>query len=97
MTRLILTNAIYFKGDWATPFKLSRTREKDFHLPNGTVAQVPMMSHAAYQDAKYAAFQADGTVFASPDVIRQRQTEGLYPDDGFSVVAPISVTTPSST
>jgi serpin B len=41
-TRLILTNAVYFKGDWKDPFSKFRTREEDWHGPRGT-RQVPMM------------------------------------------------------
>jgi serpin B len=32
-TRLVLTNAIYFKGDWQTQFDKASTKDEDFHLP----------------------------------------------------------------
>jgi len=38
MTRLVLTNAIYFKGDWAYPFKKKSTRPGRFYVtPEKTV------------------------------------------------------------
>ncbi len=43
MTRLVLTNAVYFKGFWETPFEKSRTRDHDFTLEGGGKVQVPMM------------------------------------------------------
>lgn len=42
-TRLVLCNAIYFKGTWATKFNEPRTREADFHLKPGNIVRVPMM------------------------------------------------------
>ena len=42
-TVLVLTNAIYFKGDWANPFKESATREEPFFVDPGTTPAVPMM------------------------------------------------------
>jgi serine protease inhibitor len=42
-TRLVLTNAIYFKGNWATQFKESRTRPEPFTPLNGDTVQTPMM------------------------------------------------------
>src|SRR5262249_36876531 len=42
-TRLVLTNAIYFKGDWATPFPKGATRKEDFRLGGGTKVKVPLM------------------------------------------------------
>jgi len=46
-TRLVLTNAIYFKGDWATQFKESRTRPEPFTLLDASEIQVPMMNQKA--------------------------------------------------
>jgi len=42
-TALVLTNAIYFKGDWASQFKKDRTRPGPFSLSDGTKVEVPMM------------------------------------------------------
>jgi serpin B len=41
-TRLILTNAIYFKGRWEKEFSKKSTKEGDWHGPDGIV-RVPMM------------------------------------------------------
>ena len=46
-TRLVLTNAIYFKGDWATQFKKDRTQDEPFTLLNGSTVQTPMMNQKA--------------------------------------------------
>jgi serpin B len=43
LTKVVLVNAIYFKGRWATPFNTNATRLRDFHLPDGTTKQTPMM------------------------------------------------------
>ncbi|KAL6183591.1 hypothetical protein ACLB2K_045002 [Fragaria x ananassa] len=42
-TRLILANALYFKGDWEANFDASRTKEKDFHFLNGSSVKTPFM------------------------------------------------------
>ena len=42
-TRLVLTNAIYFKGKWATPFDKAHTRTESFTLSPGSTASVPTM------------------------------------------------------
>ena len=47
MTRLVLANAIYFKGDWARQFKPEHTRPAPFKLADGTTTEVPMMSQTA--------------------------------------------------
>ena len=43
LTRLVLTNAIYFNAAWANNFEKSATRPADFHLAGGSTVKVPMM------------------------------------------------------
>jgi serpin B len=43
MTRLVLTNAIYFKGKWATQFKPDQTQDAPFTLPDGKKVDINMM------------------------------------------------------
>jgi serpin B len=43
LTRLVLTNAIYFQASWKEPFDPDRTEDAPFHLRDGTTAEVPMM------------------------------------------------------
>jgi serpin B len=45
-TRVILTNAIYFKGLWENAFDPSITHPGDFTLDNGNVIKVPLMSQS---------------------------------------------------
>ncbi len=40
----VLLNAVYFKGNWQTPFKPSATYKAPFHLDNGKDVKVDMMS-----------------------------------------------------
>ena len=47
MTRLVLTNAIYFKGNWASQFKEEKTAEAPFTLANGEKVNAPMMNQTA--------------------------------------------------
>jgi len=42
-TRLVITNAIYFKGAWADPFKKELTREEPFHLDAERTVPVELM------------------------------------------------------
>ena len=42
-TSLVLTNAIYFKGQWAAKFDKARTRKGPFFLADGKRVRVPLM------------------------------------------------------
>ncbi|CAN5190248.1 serpin family protein [soil metagenome] len=42
-TRMVLTNAIYFKGDWAAAFKKEHTQNQPFTNLDGSKKNVPLM------------------------------------------------------
>lgn len=42
-TRLVLVNAVYFKGMWALRFRKEATRDEPFHLEGGGKARTPLM------------------------------------------------------
>jgi serpin B len=59
LTRLVLTNAIYFKGAWQSVFPEKATQDGPFTLLDGEKATVPLMhhtTHAGYLEAE--GFQA---------------------------------------
>jgi len=43
LTRLVLTNAVYFKGDWVKQFNEDDTKDKDFRISKDNVVRVSMM------------------------------------------------------
>lgn len=44
LTRLVLVNALYFNGQWKTPFSASSTHHRLFHKSDGSTVSVPMMA-----------------------------------------------------
>jgi serpin B len=59
LTRLVLTNAIYFKGDWSSQFAEKETRDEDFHLFGGRTVKTPLMHRTgAYSYFDGGSFQA---------------------------------------
>lgn len=56
LTRLVLTNAIYFNAAWAEPFNEEMTTEAPFILLDGNEVPVPMMR----QTTDYAYAEGDG-------------------------------------
>jgi serpin B len=47
LSTLVLTNAIYFKGNWASEFKKERTHDAPFHVAPRKTVKVPMMCQTA--------------------------------------------------
>ncbi|XP_038050241.1 serpin B6-like isoform X2 [Patiria miniata] len=60
LTRLVLVNAIYFKGDWAAKFEVSNTSPEKFHVSATEDIDVPMM----HQKGKFN-FGRDDSVSSS--------------------------------
>ncbi len=59
LVRLILTNAIYFNGQWALPFEESATQDDSFTLLDGSTITVPMMSQTdGFRYTEADAYQA---------------------------------------
>jgi len=60
LTRVILANAIYFKGKWDRPFDKQSTKDRAFNvLPGGTPKQVPTMwQHGHFNYQQGDGFQA---------------------------------------
>jgi serpin B len=56
LTRLVLTNAIYFKGAWTEEFKPANTQEAPFRLATGGTVPVPLM----HRKGRYAYTEGEG-------------------------------------
>jgi len=48
MTRLVLTNAVYFKGEWQDKFMKESTTKADFHVSSKKKIKVNMMRNVAH-------------------------------------------------
>ncbi len=56
LTRLVLTNAVYFKAAWEEPFDEALTQDGSFHRLDGSQVTVPMMR----QNASFGYAAGDG-------------------------------------
>lgn len=61
LTRLVLTNAVYFNAAWESQFEEGATSDAPFHLLDGTETEVPMMRQMAsfghYRGSNYHAVE----------------------------------------
>jgi serine protease inhibitor len=81
-TRLVLANAIYFKGIWADTFPTNATTAQPFHVSQGRQVQAPLMHRQ--QELRYVqtpALQAVDIPYAGRQismlVLLPRQADGL--------------------
>ena len=47
LTRLVLCDVLYFKGNWRSQFEVKKTRPAPFHLSTNDTVSVPMMTQEA--------------------------------------------------
>ena len=79
LTRMVLTNAIYFKAAWASPFYEGDTNNGPFHLLDGSEALVPMMRNTEF----FSYARGDGyQVVDLPYVGHELSMTILFPDQG---------------
>ncbi len=84
-TRLVLANAIYFKGNWADQFEKTNTEEGNFTLPEGPPSKVQFMSSHKVE-YRYAELLPDGSN-NEPVFNPQRQEFDFKPNpDGFQIL-----------
>lgn len=80
--RFLLTNAVYFRGAWRTPFEQAKTKELPFDSGDGRTPLTRMMANY-FEEVGYAAFEADGSQFSTPHVIPFKgEPPPCYPGDG---------------
>ncbi len=81
-TRLVLTNAIYFKGDWQSQFKKDLTKVEPFHLSAEQKTDAPLMHQTGeYGYLDGGTFQALELPYAGKDlsmiVLLPKKIDGL--------------------
>ena len=69
LTRLILVNAIYFKGAWESPFNAKQTKKEQFFVSNNKIVMVDMMEKVKQFD------------FAELDIFQSKMAELPYKGD----------------
>lgn len=89
-TRLVLTNAVYFLGEWAQPFDATATRSEPFHHRDGSTSTTSLMHARRWPGIRYAAFQSDGASFSTPLQISADDADeddaSRYPSAGFQII-----------
>ena len=90
-TRLVLVNAVYFKGLWEQPFDEADTSDGFFHLEGGGKVIVPMMRRQAHVEYMNAGdYQAVDLAYQGDDlsmlVLLPKRNDGLRDlENGLSV------------
>jgi serine protease inhibitor len=81
-TRLVLTNAIYFKGRWESRFEAAQTQNRTFTLRSGQTIQVPtMQQHGEFELAETPVVSVLVLPYTGLDIsmviLLPREAEGL--------------------
>lgn len=84
LTRLVLTNAIYFNAAWENPFDEDATSDGDFHLLDGNTVTVPMMHQS--ESLGYFALKFPSSQFPPPDIYIYQAVELPYDGHELSMV-----------
>jgi serpin B len=67
---MVLVNAIYFKGDWASPYDPDRTNKMPFYSAPGVEVQVDMMHQKdKFRFTQDKDVQVLGMQYKSPDLV----------------------------
>ncbi|MBX3462732.1 MAG: TIGR01777 family oxidoreductase [Planctomycetes bacterium] len=78
-TRVVLTNALWFKAAWLEPFPKAETKDRPFQLADGKAVTVPTMRHVRdHAYAEHADWQALSMAFATGGIV----CDILLPRDG---------------
>jgi serpin B len=81
-TRLVLTNAVYFKADWITPFDKKRTHKAPFKLDGTTSVDVDTMRRTIYaHSAQDDGYRLVDLPYKNPRVVFR----AIVPKDGSSL------------
>ena len=76
LTRLVLVNAVYFKGTWSEPFTKNSTFEAEFHLNSGEKSKAQLMRHE--ESTYFQLGRKDKTLFlAMPYKSKSEKGAGL--------------------
>jgi len=84
LTRLVLTNAIYFNAAWLNPFEEEQTQDGPFYLLDGGEVSVPMMHQTELfryvEDQGYQAVELpyDGSELSMVILLPQRGDSGAF-------------------
>lgn len=85
-TRMVLANAVYFRGTWSEPFERSQTAPLPFYQQGKNEVAVPTMSKLV-ETGRYGAYNTDGKLFATPKMMREgAPPDQGYPKDGFQII-----------
>ena len=81
-TRLVLVNAIYFKGNWASQFDVRQTRDEPFHVSAEKTVTAPLMRQTSdFRCAEFPDLQVLELPYLDNQLVMQvvlpRQVDGL--------------------